>query len=389
MSEEETLVRREFLLRAGAVAGAGLCELCLGRPALSASALREARYYERLSGGRVHCTLCPCNPLMPVCGVLKDGETCFCRVRRNIGGKLYVTTYGRACSVHSDPVEKSPLYHVLPGVKVLAVAAPGCNLTCKCCQNWEMAQAGVEETRTFSASPGEIVENAISTGCTGIAFTYTEPIVYFEYLMDTAALARKRGLRVFVSTGGYIMSEPLSELCRSVDAFSVSVKGFSEKFYLDHSRGSLGVVLEAIKTIRSMGVWLEIPVLIIPTLSDEPEGIRWFCSWVATNLGGDVPIHFIRFAPAYRLQNLPPTPVSHLESARAVAMKAGLRYVYIGNVPGHDANNTLCPSCGRLLVQRLGFRTLNDRLVRSGSKTKPPALAACPDCGHRIPGIWG
>lgn len=379
MSQKDELTRREFLTRACA-AGAGLC--FAGLPATealaSASGVKEARYYKRLPGGKVHCFLCPCNPFMEVCGVLKDGETCYCRVRTNRGGRLYVTNYGRACAVHSDPVEKGPLYHATPGAKVLAVAAPGCSLACKCCQNWEMSQAGVEDTRTFDASPGALVRRAVDAGCSGMAFTYTEPIVYYEYLMDTAAAARRRGLRNFVSTGGYVTTEPLVELCKYVDAFSVSVKGFTEGFYLDYCRGSLKVVLDCLKTIRAQGVWLEIPVLIIPTLSDDITQIGWFCSWVKKNLGPEVPVHFLRFSPAYLLRNLPTTPVHVLESARKTAFERGLRYVYIGNVPGHDANNTNCPSCGRLLIQRIGLRVVRNRLASN----------TCPDCDCRIPGFW-
>lgn len=374
--------RREFLVRACA-AGASVCLGAHAAPAWAAVREREARYYRSLPGNRVHCYLCPCNPTMEACGVLSDGQTCFCRVRTNRGGRLYVSNYGRAAAVHNDPVEKSPLYHVLPGAKVLAVAAPGCNLTCKCCQNWGMSQAGVEDLHTIDASPEELVRRAIETGCRGLAFTYTEPIVYFEYLVDTAALARKRGLRCFVSTGGYITTDPLIELCRYVDAFSVSVKGFSEKFYLEQCRGSLSTVLDCLKTIHEQGVWLEIPVLIIPTLSDNIDEVSWFCTWVNKNLGAEVPVHFVRFSPAFRLQNLPATTVPVLEAARSTALRCGSQHVYIGNVPGHDANNTTCPSCKRLLIQRIGVRLLQQQLTISES-----GAAACPGCGRDIPGSW-
>ncbi|MEW6367073.1 MAG: AmmeMemoRadiSam system radical SAM enzyme [Acidobacteriota bacterium] len=383
------LRRREFIRRACA-AGAGICLACarpFARPAVAEAAGREARYYRRLSGGRVHCYLCPCNPSMQACGVLEDGETCWCHVRTNRAGRLYVTNYARLAAIHIDPVEKSPLYHVMPGAKVMAVAAPGCSLACICCQNWEMSQVGVDDLETIEASPSEIVDRAVQTRSTGIAFTYTEPVVYFEYVVDTAAIARKRGLRVLVSTGGYITTEPLRELCRYVDAFSVSVKGFSEKFYLDNCRGSFKVVLESLRTIREEGVWLEIPVLIIPGLSDRIQDVSWFCGWVRDNLGTEVPVHFIRFSPAYRLQNLSPTPVRVLEAARTAATRAGLRYAYIGNVPGHDANNTNCPSCGRLLIQRLGFQTIGNALVPARNAGSPQH-DSCPACGQQIPGLW-
>jgi len=373
------LTRREFMARACA-AGAGVC-LGAGVPLPSlaaASGWREASWYKRLPGKRVHCLLCPCNPFMKQCGILSDGQTCVCRVRTNVGGKLYMTNYGRACAINVDPVAKSPLYHVLPGAKALALAAPGCNLECKCCQNWEMSQAGVDDTRNFYAPPDELVRRAKEAGCQAIAYTYTEPVIYYEYLMDTAALAKKNGMRNFVSTGGYIMQEPLRELCRHVDAFSVSVKGFSENFYLKYCRGHLLTVLQALKTIRDAGVWLEIPTLIIPTLSDDKDGIRWFCSWVYDNLGPDVPMHLTRFTPAFQLKDLPTTPVQTLESARSIAMKEGLRYVYIGNVPGHDANNTNCPSCKRLVIQRVGFRIISNKA--SGG--------TCSHCGTRMPGLW-
>lgn len=380
MSESRArLTRREFMARACA-AGASVClGPGMSLPSLaSASGWREASWYRRLPGKRVHCVLCPCNPFMRQCGVLSDGQTCYCRVRTNVGGRLYVTNYARACTINVDPVEKSPLYHVLPGAKALAIAAPGCNLACKCCQNWKMSQAGVEETRNFYAPPQEIVRRAKEAKCQAIAYTYTEPVIYYEYLLDTARLARKNGMRNFVSTGGYITTDPLAELCNYVDAFSVSVKGFTEDFYLKYCRGHLQTVLQTLKAIRAAGVWLEIPVLIIPTLSDDMDRIRWFCSWVRENLGPDVPLHFTRFTPEYQLRDLPTTPVQTLESARSAAMKEGIRFAYIGNVPGHDANNTFCPSCKKLIIQRVGFRIYSN---------KAPG-GTCSYCKARLPGIW-
>ena len=382
--------RRDFLRLGGTAAVACACGGWLGALAGKADAAprlgagwREAEHYHQLDGGRIKCTLCPCSPFgcSQTCtgrGVLADGETCVCRVRTNVGGKFYVTNYGRAASLHLDPIEKNPSYHFLPGAQALAVSAPGCTLACKCCQNWQMSQVGADEIRTIDAPPEEIVRRALAEKCRAVTYTYTDAAAFFEYARDTARLARSRGLANIMVTGGYINAEPLKELCRYMDAFSVSVKGFTEDYYRDYCRGQLSTVLEAMKTIRGQGRQLEVIVLVIPTLSDDMGKIKWFAGWVRDSLGAETPMHFSRFWPAYRLRNLPQTPIGTLERARALALSEGLKYVYIGNLPGHEAANTYCSRCKKVVLRRVGFRVVENSL-KGGS---------CRFCGAGVPGRW-
>jgi len=382
--------RREFLRIAGTTTAAcacagwlgGLAETAQGAPRIRSS-WREAEYYYRLPGNVVQCTLCPCSPtgcsrVTGKPGRLADGETCVCHVRTNVGGTFYVTNYGRAASLHLDPIEKNPTYHFLPGAQALAVSAPGCTLGCKCCQNWEMSQAATDDIRTVDAPPEDIVRRALAEKRRAITYTYTDAAAFFEYARDTAKLARSRGLANTMVTGGYISTEPLTELCRYVDAFSVSVKGFSDDYYRDNCRGQLSTVLETMKTVREQGRWLEVVVLVIPTMSDDMAKIKWMAGWVRDNLGADTPVHFSRFWPAYKLKNLPQTPISTLERARSIARGEGLRFVYIGNLPGHEAANTYCPACKKVVLRRVGFRVIEDNM--KGGK--------CRFCGAGIPGRW-
>jgi pyruvate formate lyase activating enzyme len=242
-----------------------------------------------------------------------------------------------------------------------------------------MSQAGTDEVRTIDAPPEEVVHRAIAEKCRAITYTYTDAAAFFEYARDTARLAQSRGLANTIVTGGYINPEPLKELCQYMDAFSVSVKGFTEDYYRDYCRGLLSTVLETMKTVRAQGRWLEVVVLVIPTLSDDMAKIKWISTWVRDTLGADTPVHFSRFWPAYRLKNLPQTPVSTLERARSVARAEGLRYVYIGNLPGHEAANTYCARCGKVILRRVGFRVIENNM--NGGR--------CRFCGAGIPGRWG
>jgi pyruvate formate lyase activating enzyme len=384
----ERLKRRDFIKR-----GAAFCMGCLmgfdvlGRPPASAKStfrpasskgIREAMFYETLEGGIAHCKLCPCSPLDDNCGFLKEGEMCVCNVRFNKGGKLYVTNYGKPSALHIDPVEKNPIYHMTPGKSHLALATAGCNLECRCCQNWEMSQKRVDDIKSFSMLPGEVIKKALENKCSGISYTYTEPVIFYEYMLDIAKLARGAGLKNCMVTGGYILSEPLRLLTDHIQGFSVSVKGFTEEFYRNHCRGKLSTVLNALKVLKSRNAWVEIVVLVIPTLSDSLEQIDWFCQWVKDNLGTMVPVHFTRFWPQYRMSNLPKTPVQTLEKACKIARGKGINYVYVGNLPGHEAENTLCHHCGTLLIQRIGM-TLKKVNIQNGK---------CPSCKTPIPGLW-
>jgi len=295
--------------------------------------------YCHVSHGRdyVRCQLCPRE-----C-VISEGARGECGVRENRGGRLHTLVYGRPCALNNDPIEKKPLFHFLPGTYALSLATAGCNLHCLYCQNWSISQARPEEVRSLDLMPEEVVAYASRLASKSIAYTYTEPVVFLEYVLGTAREARAQGLRSVVISAGYIQSQPLAELCRNVDAVKIDLKGITEEFYRTVCDATLEPVLAGLRVIRESGVHLEIVNLVIPTLNDSPDDLRELARWVVTELGPDVPLHFSRFYPQYRLTNLPPTPVETLEEARSIAMEEGARYVYVGNVPGHPAESTYCP----------------------------------------------
>jgi pyruvate formate lyase activating enzyme len=370
--------RRAFLrgaAGAGLAVGAGFPALCVrmaaqsGQPNLSRV---EARYYVKLPDREIECRLCP-----RLCR-LGDKERGYCGVRENQGGTYYSLVYGKACSLNVDPVEKKPFFHVLPGTRALSMATAGCNVNCKFCQNWEISQVRAEQVEHFDFPPEAAAAKAVSSGCPSIAYTYTEPTVFFEYMYDTAVRAKRRGVRSLVVTGGHINPEPLADLLAVVDAVKIDLKGFTEGFYKTYVRGALKPVLEAIRAVAGSKVWLEIVYLVIPTLNDRPEDILEMARWVRNEAGADVPLHFSRFHPMYLVKNLPPTPLSTLVAARETALAQGLRFVYIGNVPGHEAESTYCPGCGRTAIQRTGYRIEAVRLTKG----------KCEKCGTPIPGIW-
>jgi pyruvate formate lyase activating enzyme len=332
----------------------------------------EGSHYKKLSGKRIQCFVCPLD-----C-ILEDGETCFCRTRTNIGGTLYNTAYNNPCVLNLDPVEKGPLYHVLPGERALAIGTAGCNMRCLYCQNWAASQRRPGQTTNINLDGTAMVASARKESCKVIAFTYTEPIAFYEYVFESAQHARKNGLLVNVASAAFVNPEPMRELCKVADAFTLALKGFSEEFYKKVCGTELAPVLEAIKIARKEARWLEIVNLVVPTLNDDRAGFEKMCQWIAENLGKDVPLHFARFYPEYKLTNLPPTPQSTMEMAHKIAREAGLNYVYLVNLPGHPANNTYCPNCGNTVVTRVGLKTLSVDL--RGDK--------CRGCQSSIPGIW-
>jgi len=332
----------------------------------------EARYYKKHPDREIECLLCPryCK--------LGDKERGYCGVRENIGGTYYTLVYGKVCAIHVDPIEKKPLFHYLPKSSALSIATAGCNVNCKFCQNWEISQVRAEQVYNYDLPPHSVVKNAQKYDCPVIAYTYTEPVVFYEYMYDTSIEARKKGIRNVVITGGYINPEPLEELIKVVDGIKVDLKAFSQEFYTSYVKGKLKPVLEAIKIISKSNVWLEIVYLVIPTLNDGTEKIREMCQWILKEIGPDVPLHFARFHPMYLVKNLPPTPLSTLERVYKIAQKEGLHYVYIGNVPGHRAENTYCPQCKKIIIQRSGYQIKNINLT--GGR--------CKFCNNLIPGIW-
>ena len=302
-----------------------------------------------------------------------------CRVRYAEGGKLYTLVYGKACAVHVDPMEKKPMFHFLPGTPIFSIATAGCNLHCKFCQNWEISQTDPENLSNHDLPPAKVVALAISYGCRSIAYTYSEPVVFYEYTYDTCALAEERGLKNVLVTAGFINENPLKELCRVSHGANVDLKGFTEDYYLKVCDGRLKTVLNTLVIMKEQGVWVEITNLIVPTLNDDLKKIREMCRWIYRNLGPDVPLHFSRFFPRYRLRHLYPTPVSTLVRAAEIAREEGLNYVYVGNVVGTDWEDTHCPGCGKKIIDRYGYRILRYKLKENGR---------CDYCGYKIAGVW-
>ena len=321
----------------------------------------------------VRCELCPRRCVIP------PGASGSCRIRVNLDGELKAVTWGFPVSAHVDPIEKKPFFHFLPGSSILSIATVGCTLHCLNCQNWEISQANPEDTEAFAAPPEAIVAAAKRAGSPGIAYTYTDPAAYFEYALDTSRAAREAGLRNALVTAAYASPGPLRELFAVSDAANIDLKGITERFYREVCGGTLGPVLDALVLCKAMGVWLEVTHLVIPTLTDADRDLVELSRWVAQNLGADTPLHFSAFHPQYKLQNLPPTPAATLVRARDAALTEGLRYVYVGNVEVSGGGTTRCPSCGRALLERQGFRVLTNGVGAGG---------ACPSCGARVPGVW-
>ncbi len=337
-----------------------------------AQSRQEALFYEKLSGQKVQCLLCPQQCL------IGSGKLGFCRARKNVAGTLYALGYGAPCSVHIDPIEKKPFFNYHPKAEAFSIASAGCNMRCKFCQNWEISQVSPLDTDNFSLSPRDIINQTIKEKCKIIAYTYSEPTNFYEYMLDICKLARKRGIKNVYHSNGYINPEPLKELCNYLDAANIDLKGFSEDYYQRMCGAQLQPVLDTLITLRQKGIWLEITNLILPGENDNPEDIRKMCQWIFANLGPDVPVHFSRFYPTYQMKNLSPTPIKTLEMARDIALKEGLHYVYIGNVVGHPGENTYCPKCGKAVVKRVGYNVLEIHL----------SAGTCDYCGQVIAGRW-
>jgi pyruvate formate lyase activating enzyme len=310
--------------------------------------------------------------------VIRAGGRGKCRARMNVGGELRSLVYGRPISIHVDPIEKKPFYHYLPGSTAYSLATSGCPLRCKFCQNWEISQASPEDYRVERASPSRIALSAAARKAPVIAFTYNEPTVFAEYMIDIAREARKHHLRSVLISCGFMNEAPLADLCRVLHAIKVDLKGFSESFYRDVCGAELRPVLRSIKQISKSRVHLEIVNLVVPTLNDSDFMLQGLVDWILGEVGPDVPVHFTRFHPDYQLLNLPPTPVATLERARDMAVSRGLHYVYVGNVPDHPGNHTYCPSCGKIVIRRTAF-FIQEAKVKDGR---------CPYCRKKIAGVW-
>jgi pyruvate formate lyase activating enzyme len=331
-----------------------------------------AMHYEKIAGKKVICRLCPRE-----CRVA-DQERGYCGVRENRGGEYYTLIHSRVCAVHVDPIEKKPLFHFLPGTTALSLATAGCNMECRFCQNWQISQFRPEQVESTEAKPAALLRTAKQHGARSIAYTYSEPTIFYEYMLDVARHTAPAGVRNVVISNGYIHEAPLRELAPHLGAYKVDLKAFTEAFYRDQCSAELQPVLRTLEVLRDIGLWTEIVVLIIPTLNDDPVSNRAMFQWIMQVLGPDVPVHLTRFHPTYKIRNLPRTPVATLERLHAIAREEGLHYVYLGNVRGHAAESTYCPSCGKRVIERFGY-IIGDMALKDG---------CCTGCGTAIPGVW-
>jgi pyruvate formate lyase activating enzyme len=384
MAGKEPMSRRDFIKKsvmagAGIALGAyGISRLLQREPISESSSSgqpwkwsKEGYHYIAL-GDYVKCQVCPNQ-----C-ILREGIRSVCRNKTNYKGTLYTLAYGNPCAVHVDPVEKKPLFHFLPSSSVFSIATAGCNFRCLNCQNWEISQKSPEETTNMELFPQDVVVRAEQSGCQCIGYTYSEPTAWYEYMYDTAQIATQREIKNIWVTNGYMNELPLRDLCQYLDAANVDVKSFDEEIYHELNSGMLEPVLNTLKVLKEEGVWFEMTNLVIPTWTDDMDMIREMCQWLFGNVGPDYPLHFSQFHPDYKLQTLPLTPVEVLRKARTIAMEEGLHYVYIGNVPGIEEQNTVCPSCHRVVVERKGF-FIAQMHVHQG---------VCEFCGGTVAGVW-
>jgi len=368
--------RRDFLRQTGSVYALSLFGLPffgLASEESSKESLREVMFYKKLDELKIECGICP-----KKCKVA-DRERGTCGNKENRGGKYYTLVYSKPCSLYPDPIEKKPLFHYLPGTRAFSLATAGCNFECRFCQNWRIAQFRPEDVDYVHFTPEMIVETSRAKNCPTIAYTYSEPTVFYTYMYDCAKLGREKKIGSVMISNGYMQEEPLKELCKVLTGVKVDLKAFSEKFYKEICSGELKPVLETLVRLKKIGIWFELVVLIIPTKNDGKEEIKQMCEWIMKNLGPDVPVHFTRFHPTYKLKNLPPTPVRTLERCYNIAREKGLNFPYIGNVPGHKGENTYCPKCKKPILRRMGFMILKNDISTKGR---------CQLCDHPIPGVW-
>ncbi len=334
--------------------------------------LHEARWWDTDANGKIHCYLCPrhCH--------IGEGQAGFCFIRVNRGGKLYSLGYASPAAIQIDPVEKKPLNHFLPGTKIFSMGTAGCNMGCFFCQNWDISKSRSDQVHSTHAEPEQVVELAIRYGCPSIAFTYNEPTIWAEYVIDICKIAHARGLNTVMVSNGYITQEAFHEVYDHVDAANIDLKAFTENFYGKITLTHLEPVLETLVRLKNeTNVWFEITNLMIPTLNDDEAETRKLAEWILAHLGPDVPLHFTAFHPDFKLQDKPRTPPETLHRARKIAREVGLHYVYEGNIFS-DGGNTHCPQCNALLIER-SWHDVRKNILRDG---------ACPKCNLRIPGEW-
>ncbi len=331
-----------------------------------------AKYQHTKAEGKVGCLLCPhkCQ--------LEDGQSGICRVRINMDGELISIAYGNPCSISIDPMEKKPLYHFLPGSDILSLAIEGCNLRCLNCQNWTISQQIPDREERYTLMPEDVIEEAVRVKSKSIAFTYSEPTVFFEYMLDTFRIARNEGIHTVMVSNGFIEKEPLLELCNWLDAANIDLKCFDDSLCKRLTGGSMKPVLKTLGVLRDKGVWLEITNLLIPGWSDDMQVIKRMCEWLFDNGFCNTPLHFSRFFPNYKLTDISPTSEKSMYEAKNIALKCGLKYIYLGNINTPDSGITTCPVCGTELIRREGYIVKNIMGQQD----------FCPSCKESIPGIW-
>jgi pyruvate formate lyase activating enzyme len=334
-----------------------------------------AKWWHVLDDGRIQCDLCPrdCR--------LRDGQRGFCFVRARSGDQLVLTTYGRSSGFAIDPIEKKPLNHFYPGSGVFSFGTAGCNLGCRFCQNWDISKSREMDRLSAFATPQQIARTAANYDCRSVAFTYNDPVVFAEYAIDTAIACHELGVATVAVTAGYIHPEPRREFFEVIDAANVDLKAFTEDFYWRLTGAHLADVLDTLVWLRTTDVWLEITTLLVPGHNDSDDEVAALAKWIHDELGPDTPLHLSAFHPDHRMRNVPPTPLATLVHARDLAMDAGLRFVYTGNVHNRRGDITTCAKCGQALIERDWFRILADRVVRDR-----PGVGTCPNCGTVVPG---
>jgi pyruvate formate lyase activating enzyme len=335
--------------------------------------MKEALFYETLDDQKLHCFLCRHH-----CKI-NDGKRGLCGVRENKAGTLYTLVYGLPCSYHVDPIEKKPLFHFYPGSKAFSIATAGCNFRCRHCQNHEISQMPRDDVRIDGQKmePSEVVELAAKSGCKSISYTYTEPTIFYEYALDIAKLAKERGIYNNFVTNGYIEEEPLKAIRPYLDAANIDLKGFNKEFYKKVCGAELEGVLDTINIYKSLGIWIELTTLVIPGYNDKEEELKAIAQFIKNDLGVETPWHVSAFYPTYKLTDAPRTPAKTLQRAREIGIEEGLRYVYMGNIPGSDGENTYCWSCKKLVIGRYGY-TISEYNIKDG---------ACTFCGTIIDGV--
>ncbi len=334
---------------------------------------KEALHYKKLKNKVVQCQLCPwfCT--------LKDTERGKCGVRENRDGLLYTLVYSRPCALNIDPIEKKPLYHFLPGSKSFSIGTAGCNLFCENCQNYTTSRSKPEDVLGIILQPEDVVKHAVKQHCQSISYTYNEPTIFYEYALDISRLAKKERIKNVMVTNGYINENPLKQLYKNIDAANVDLKGFSEAFYKKVCGARLKPVLDSLKAMKKMNIWLEVTNLVIPNCNDNVKEIKNMCLWIKKNLGVDTPLHFSRFYPYYKMVDVTPTPLETLEKAYDIARNAGMKFVYLGNVHTQGYSDTLCPKCGELLIKRGSHFSVTECKLNKGR---------CSRCNEKIPGVW-